>query len=237
MKLKLQMLLVAVSACGCGLLLSGCASVKAVPESKQGGHGLLRWPEVIYVKPFDTSSGEWERNAAEPPRRAQIRDWLMAELERDLADIAPTRILTGDELPASGWLVTGRFIRVNPGYKFARMFIGLGAGASKLETKISVFDLAVSSKEPLITFNTTGGSNLAAGPQTVFNNDSEGDVERTAREARDFLRERLGSRDSGNAATSPPQKLPPVRFGAPAASDAESPPTDDAASRHRGARP
>jgi hypothetical protein len=225
MAINLPTPLLFVAALGaCSFFVSGCASVKALPETKQDGPALLRWPSEIYLRPFDISSGKWEGNTRKEPKRREIRDWLMAELEQRLGEIAPTRVLApaspardtaGDDLPKSGWLVTGRFIRVNPGSKFQRMFIGLGAGGSRLETKISVYDLAVSPTEPLITFLTSGGSNLAAGPQTIFNNESEGDIERTAREARDFLRERIGARESQETLGPSSPNMEPVEIGAP----------------------
>ncbi len=65
-------------------------------------------------------------------------------------------------LPRSGWLITGEFVRVNTGSRFLRAGVGLGAGGSKMETKISVIDLA-GNGQPFLTFETTGGSNAMPG--------------------------------------------------------------------------
>src|SRR5690606_37626102 len=65
------------------------------------------------------------------------------------------------------WLVTGRFLRVNQGSRAMRMTVGLGAGGSKVETRVVVYDLSGETPRAILTFETTGGSNAAAG--AIFN--------------------------------------------------------------------
>lgn len=188
--------LCALLLCGVSLLCGGCASVKALPGSGSSDSTRMRRPAGIYVRPFETSSGMWQRDAASPEMRRDIRDWLTGSMLRHLATLAPTHLLEGESAPASGWLVTGRFLRVNPGSRVKRMFLGgIGAGASKLETRVDVFDLAVSSTEPMLSFTTTGGSNLAAGVSGVMTA-TEDDVERTAREIHSFLEDHVWPAES-----------------------------------------
>ena len=187
----------------------GCASVTAVAETTAASETMLRAPETIYIAPFETSSGMWQGRANDPRERIRIRDWLMAELETELAGIAPTGLLPEGDNPTSGWLVTGRFVRVNPGSKFQRMFIGLGAGGSKLETKVSIYDLAVSRSQPILTINTTGGSNLQAGPAALVNNATSSDINRTAREIQEFVQGRLWQ-TAAKVAPSPTGDRPPI---------------------------
>jgi hypothetical protein len=173
--------------CGAAALLVGCASVKTLPGSGTSDPTRMRRPSGIYVRPFETNGGMWQRDASSSEKREEIRDWLTGSMLRHLTAIAPTHLLEGETKPTSGWLVMGRFLRVDPGSRVKRMFLGgIGAGASKLETRVDVFDVAVSVTEPILSFATTGGSNLSAGIPGAMTA-MEDDIERTAREIHDFL--------------------------------------------------
>ena len=52
--------------------------------------------------------------------------------------------------------MTGKIIKVNSGDKWARVIIGLGVGASKLETEVTVYDLSRASNDPILIFYTIG---------------------------------------------------------------------------------
>lgn len=169
------------------LLATGCASVSVVPT--QPVAASLAKPSQLYVKPFDTTTGKWEKATAGETARRQINDTLTAHLESRLGEIVPTTVV-GADMPTSGWLITGNYVRVNPGDKWARMMIGLGAGGSKLELEVRVYDLAASATSPAMVFKTTGGTNQQ-GRMSTFNNATEDDVDRTAREIRDYLRKQI----------------------------------------------
>ena len=51
---------------------------------------------------------------------------------------------------------------MNTGSRALRAIVGLGAGGSKMETRISVIDLS-GPGQPFLTFETTGGSNAMPG--------------------------------------------------------------------------
>ncbi|MEZ5278092.1 MAG: DUF4410 domain-containing protein [Opitutaceae bacterium] len=172
------------------LLLPGCASVSVDTEKDLVGTARLAPPSIIYVKRFDTTNGNWEGPVAGESARARIAAELAENIESRLTEVVPARILYEEsDQPTDGWLVTGEFLRVNPGGKWTRMMIGLGAGGSKFETKVRVFDLTRSATDPIMVFNTTGGSNLEGGSAT-FNDATDDDIDRTAREIRDLMQEK-----------------------------------------------
>jgi len=172
------------------LLATGCASVSVDMEKDVVGTAELDPPSIIYVELFDTSTGEWKGAVAGEAARSRIAAELAENLESRLTEVVPARIrYDKSETPTDGWLVTGEFVRVNPGGKWTRMMIGLGAGGSKLETRVRVYDLSSSSTEPIMVFTTTGGSNLEGGSAT-FNDATDDDIDRTAREIRDTMREK-----------------------------------------------
>lgn len=191
---RLQMLVLAA-------IGGGCASVSTVPVESTPDSTRLRRPDGIWVRPFATDHGLWQKEFSDPQKRAEVSEWLSGSLLRHLAPIAPVHLVE-DELPSQGWLVSGRFLRVNPGSRTGRMFFGgVGAGASKIETQVNVYDLAVSSVEPVLTFVTTGGSNLATGLHGVLAA-TDDDVDRTAREIRQHLEEHLWPESAETGAAS-----------------------------------
>jgi len=68
--------------------------------------------------------------------------------------------------PENAWLIRGRFTKVNQGSRLLRGAIGFGAGGTKMETNVSVYDLNQNSNTPFLTFSTTGGSNAEPGAVT-----------------------------------------------------------------------
>ena len=85
--------------------------------------------------------------------------------ERISKHIAPARIITDQkEAPKGNYLlVSGKFITVRQGSRLLRSTVGLGAGRSKMETLVSVYDLSGDNLEPILRFETTGGSNISQG--------------------------------------------------------------------------
>ena len=91
---------------------------------------------------------------------------LIAEGVISRADewIAPGQILeSGAPVPKSGLLVEGKVLRTRQGSRALRLGIGFGAGRTKLETSVRVYNLEASSKKPWLNFETTGGSNMEPG--------------------------------------------------------------------------
>jgi hypothetical protein len=169
------------------MLLSACASVSIEPEQEIKDAALLDPPSIVYIYLFDTTTGTWEGAVAGETARERIAKSLGENLESRIGEVVPAKLIDASPpIPADGWLVTGKFVRVNPGGKWTRMWIGLGAGGSKFETEVTVYDLTRSATEPIMIFDTTGGSNTEGGTAT-FNDATIDDVDRTAREIRDYM--------------------------------------------------
>ncbi|MHA3771031.1 DUF4410 domain-containing protein [Verrucomicrobiota bacterium sgz303538] len=146
-------------------LFSGCASV-SVTGVRQHAEAVRR-PAQFYVANFDTRGGQWNITS-----RSRTPEQFKRETANALADaltanmnayVGPTRRIGNTRaVPADGWLITGRFIRVSEGNPAARIIVGLGAGGSKMETETVVLDGA-SGGRPVLQFATTGGSNAMPG--------------------------------------------------------------------------
>jgi hypothetical protein len=157
------------AALGCAGFLAGCASISVEPHSESNE---ARKPEKIYVAPFSVAHGDF----AVDREGAELRDFktdLRASLQSAMVADLSKRLIPADDAPAAGtmmgqhaWLIRGEFKRVNQGSRLLRGAIGLGAGATKFETRVQVYDLAVSDQEPFLTFSTTGGSNAEPGAIT-----------------------------------------------------------------------
>jgi hypothetical protein len=146
------------------LCVIGCASV-SVKDPKAGRFRPTAKPPMIYVAAFDTRGAEFnvDRDGHELAAFQQATSaMLQSKLVERLPEIAPAMAMP-PEWPSSGWLVTGRFLRVNQGSRALRATIGFGLGGTKMETQVAVYDLALSKREPFLTFTTTGGSNAEPG--------------------------------------------------------------------------
>ncbi len=147
--------------------LCACSSVSVKDYQKMGA---VNRPAHIYVQPFDTAGASVKvalyKGGKKAPAFLESTANLLADytVENVTKHVAPaTKVARAGGAPRSGWLVTGRFVRVNSGNRGMRMLIGLGAGGSKMETEVKVFDLATSGRKPFLQFATTGGSNAMPG--------------------------------------------------------------------------
>jgi len=156
------------------LVLSGCASISIQPGTKVDTN---KAPAKVYVEVFDTSKGEFnvDRESAE---LVEFKKGLQAMMQTGITVDLSKRLIpasAGDDgqLPPheNAWLIRGEFVRVNQGSRLLRGAIGFGAGATKLETRVSVYDLSDGLTEPFLTFSTTGGSNAEPGAITTFATD------------------------------------------------------------------
>jgi len=148
------------------LIFAGCASVSVRDESR-GGVQPVRKPEKIYVEEFETKGGEFKiaGDEAKDPEafKKKTASMLNAYIVRTVsAHVAPA-IASPGRPGASGWLVKGQFIKVHTGSRVLRAGVGLGAGGTKMETRVEVYDLSRHSDKPFMTFQTTGGSNAMPG--------------------------------------------------------------------------
>jgi hypothetical protein len=119
-------------------------------------------PRAIYIRPFciDTAVFEGDEAASDgemPIRKALTPVEFAEDLKEELERIAPARILKDTESPRVGWLVEGRFDRVDGGSPLARFFFGnFGAGRSFLALHVRVTD--VERGTVVYEFDMAGGS-------------------------------------------------------------------------------
>lgn len=148
--------------------LGGCASISVKGVDKKRSIEPRSKPSAVYVMPFSTEGAEINVDREGAELDAFKKD-MAAALANALADklsaaVARAQVLkAGARPPRRGWLVQGRFLRVNQGSRALRAFVGLGAGGTKMETEVSVLDLARSRNTPFVSFQTTGGSGATPG--------------------------------------------------------------------------
>ncbi|MCE0498740.1 MAG: DUF4410 domain-containing protein [Methylacidiphilales bacterium] len=153
---------------GLGLGLAGCASV-SVKNLDAGGNAFppATKPAVIYVLPFDTGYGEFnvDRQGAElADFKQNLQQMLSAALTAEIPEhLVPAQAVNSVPQKTNAWIVCGRFIRVNQGSRLLRSTVGFGAGGTKVETQVFVYNLADSATAPFLTFETTGGSGASPG--------------------------------------------------------------------------
>ena len=150
------------------LVLTGCSSVSVLQEKENAALAPKKRPSVLYVQPFEVRRGaEFDAAAAKPdedPREKVAAMVVEGILSRSGELVAPGRKLAaGAKLPAEGLLVAGKILRTRQGSRALRIGIGFGAGRTRLETSVRVFNLAASRTEPWLRFETTGGSNMEPG--------------------------------------------------------------------------
>jgi hypothetical protein len=151
------------------LTLTGCASISVGPVSEVATEQM---PQRIYVTPFSTAHGEFnvDREGADLKAfKSNLQDLMMSAIATNLTKrLIPAGITLqqGWTQPEKAWVIRGRFVRVNQGSRFLRGVIGFGMGGTKLETVVEVYDLSDLSRQPFLTFSTTGGSNAEPGAVT-----------------------------------------------------------------------
>ncbi|HEY3788353.1 MAG TPA: DUF4410 domain-containing protein [Urbifossiella sp.] len=174
------------------LALAGCASVSV--HETHSASATVRKPALILVEPFDTSSGRWQitsRRYSNGEFEQRAAAALQADLVKDLNRFAGRAASTASHaaVPPNAWVVGGRFVHVSEGSPFGRITIGLGLGASKVETDTFVRQPSVG-KKPFLEFTTSGGSN--AMPGVIFSTSPWGAAFTTIGQAR------LGVADDAN---------------------------------------
>lgn len=147
------------------VFLSSCASVSVKGEHRVTDKAIQK-PAKIYIADFATT-GVYNIVGSESKDpetfKKKIAGLVATYTTKSVNDhcLPAERVASPHGLPRSGWLVTGEFVRVNTGSRWLRAGVGLGAGGSKMETRVSVIDL--SNGKTFLTFETTGGSNAMPG--------------------------------------------------------------------------
>jgi hypothetical protein len=158
----------------CGLLLfgAGCSSISVQPRTVLAAPSSA--PQRIVLADFryaDESDrvrvdreGQ-ELRAFKSDLRAKMRGFLAKDLARFGIPVEET---AGGKAPPGppGWLITGEFTRINQGSRALRIIVGLGAGGTKMETRVRV--AAIGTGRRICSFRTTGGSNADSGIITSY---------------------------------------------------------------------
>ena len=156
------------------LALVSCASVSVEDGTERV---TRRMPEIIYVADFSTTQSDFQvdRTGGELIEfKKNLQLMLKTAMAADLTD----RLVTAAAVEKSkqsglknAWLVRGEFTTVTQGSRLLRSAVGFGAGGSKVETRVQVYDLAQNPGTPFLIFSTTGGSGSEPGAILAFTTD------------------------------------------------------------------
>jgi hypothetical protein len=156
---------VVISSIALPFALVSCASISVQPGTAVA---TQQRPEKVYVEAFSTD-GEFnvDRDGQELVAfKKDLQAMMVAGITTDLSK----RLIPAVAAPKGfhpqrekAWLIRGRFTRVNQGSRLLRGAIGFGAGGTKFETQVEVYDLSTGDNKPFYTFSTTGGSNAEPG--------------------------------------------------------------------------
>lgn len=153
------------------LVLVGCASVSVRNDSIAAKATPRAKPDIIYVRDFDLSAAEInvDRTGDELKQfKTDTVEAISKTLIADLLKFYPAqRLAKGAPTPSGNYLLLeGRITKINQGSRALRMIVGFGAGGTKMETTISLYDASTTPIASLLTFDTTGGSGAEPGMAT-----------------------------------------------------------------------
>lgn len=151
-----------------GLIISvaGCASISVQPGTAVA---TKQMPQKVYVEAFSTAKGEFnvDRDGVDLAAfKTDLQKMMVAGITTDLTKRLIPAVATGAidfSRRENAWLIRGEFVKVNQGSRLLRGAVGFGAGGTKFETRVQVYDLSTGDPNPFLTFATTGGSNAEPG--------------------------------------------------------------------------
>ncbi len=151
------------------LLLCSCASVSVKDVVRVDPHPPSTIPKKVFVVPFTFTQEELRVDRSGAPLenlKFELRELMTRNLVRRLPKyVAPAKAIAATApLPRGNyWLIRGNFDRVYQGSRFLRSVVGLGAGATLMDTTVVVYDLSGPHPRPFLRVVTTGGSNISPG--------------------------------------------------------------------------
>jgi hypothetical protein len=152
------------------LAFASCASISVQSNTETGTSQL---PKKIYVSGFDATHGEFrvdrekaELSAFQQNLQFMLQTAMIVDISKRLGIPAMESYQEQEFHPENAWMIRGEFTRVNQGSRLLRSTIGFGAGGTKVETNVYVYDLNQGETKPFLTFSTTGGSNAEPGAIT-----------------------------------------------------------------------
>jgi len=151
------------------VVFSSCSSVGVYDLQERSGAVVQERPSRILVEPFSAQPSAFDLG----PRSADEHRMLRSRIVSTLADqtVSQLRIYAADsavlqrstQLRPGAWLVRGQIRKVSQGSRALRATIGLGVGRTKMQTRVTVFQVTSEGLRPLVSFNTTGSSGLEPG--------------------------------------------------------------------------
>jgi hypothetical protein len=153
------------------LALTSCASVSV----EDGAETVTQQkPKMIYILDFSTASGDWQVDR-EGRELVDFKRDIQYLLQKTMTEDLTKRLIYAEpgaktdwSLHKNAWLIRGQFVTVYQGSRALRGVVGLGAGGTKLETHVQVYDLSHDSGVAFMTFSTSGGSNAEPGAAVTF---------------------------------------------------------------------
>jgi Domain of unknown function (DUF4410) len=145
--------------------LTSCASI-SVDDARESVR--QNKPSLVYVTDFSTAHADWEvdrKGADLTGFKSNLQLMLSTGLAKEITDRLVPAIAENkpaNQREKNAWLVRGEFVTVKQGSRLLRSAIGFGAGGTKLETRVQVYD-SQNPGAPFLTFSTTGGSNSEPG--------------------------------------------------------------------------
>ncbi|MEI8386720.1 MAG: DUF4410 domain-containing protein [Verrucomicrobiota bacterium] len=150
-------------------LFASCASVSIKEVAHLDPNPPSRLPEKVFVAPFSFNSQEIRvdrSGAALENFQFNLRELMTRNLVRRLPKyVAPAEAVAANApLPRGNfWLIRGNFDRIRQGSRLLRSVVGLGAGATRMDTTVVLYDLSGRYPSPFLRIVTTGGSNISPG--------------------------------------------------------------------------
>ena len=169
MRLLLLILPRLSSAVFCVFLLASCASVSVKDVARLSPTPPSRLPEKIFVAPFSFSDREVRvdrSGAALEEFKFHLRELMTQHLVRRLPKYVGPAVAVAVNTPlpqGNYWLIRGNFDRIFQGSRLLRSVVGLGAGATRMDTTVMVYDMSELEPLPFLRIVTTGGSNISPG--------------------------------------------------------------------------
>jgi hypothetical protein len=178
--------------------LAGCATVSVTPQSIRPPDPEFAYhaieseptrPDEVAIRDFEFSPSsvtenrsvlhravDLFRSSSSRERRTTIGRRAAATLSEEAArqlgrtGLPVTRISADNDAPLSGnvLLVTGRLTDINEGNRLSRVWIGLGAGESRLATEVHVFRVANGERAEVLVFSTHADSGKMPGIAPSF---------------------------------------------------------------------
>ncbi len=149
--------------------LCSCASVSVKRSELLTRRAPARIPGRILIKPptfYDPGLRVDRSGLNLQTFKYELQEKFTRNLVQRLSrDIAPAHAVASTApLPQGNyWVIATRFDGVNQGSRLLRSVVGFGAGGTKLNVSVVVYDLSKRKPRPFFLIETTGGSNAMPG--------------------------------------------------------------------------